>query len=227
MSATAGNGASTVVVTTATGMSSGDNIGVVLDNQTIFWTTINGSPSGTTVTLASPLTSQASSGNCVFTYTTALPRVLSIQSARLRNQSQFDKKVEIRPREDYMNIPEKFTNGDPSILYYSPQVGNGQVYIWPTPSNVNSRIEITYLREIQDFDTGSDNPDFPQEWLEAITYNLAVRVAPGYGINLSSGGMGGNPDILVQAAQYLDQMKAWDAEQPFIKIVPGIQYYPK
>jgi hypothetical protein len=216
-----GSGTS-IVVTTSTGMTVGDNIGVVQNTGVIQWTTI-ASIASTTVGLNASI-SVSNSGNGVFTYTTQLPRVLSIQSARLRNASGFDIKMDIRPREDYNNIPQKLITGSPIILYYSPQLTQGQVFLWPTPSDVNSRVEITYLRQIQDFDASGDNPDFPQEWLEAITYNLAVRIAPAYGINLSSGGISGNPDILIQAKQYLDDMKAWDSEQPFTKIVPKPRY---
>src|SRR6185437_6383886 len=70
LSTSAGSGSQTVQVATSTGMSSGDTIGICQDNQTIFWTTINGTPSGNTVTLTSVTTSTASSGNAVYTYTT-------------------------------------------------------------------------------------------------------------------------------------------------------------
>lgn len=223
LSSAASNGASSISVTTATGMSSGDVIGVVQDNQTILWTTINGAPSGTTVTLLSPLTNAASSGNSVFTYTSQMPRALSIQSARLRNKSGFDRYIKMITRDEYMNIPEKTSSGSPVIVMYSPQLSRGEIYVWPVPSDVNERLEVSWLREIQDFDSGTDNPDLPQEWLEALTYNLAVRAAPAYGINLSSGGIQGNPDILRQAAQYLEEMKAWDAEQPYVKIIPNFR----
>lgn len=213
--ASAGSGAS-IVVTSSTNMNISDVIGVVQDNNIIGWTTIS-SITGTSIGLNSSITS-SSSGNAVYSYTTQLPRVLSIQSCRLRDNSGFDKMMEIKPREDYMRIPQKNISGDPIILYYSPQLTQGQVYIWPTPSNVNKRIELTYLREIQDFVSTSDNPDLPQEWLECLTFNLAVRLAPAYGLNLSSGGISGNPNILVQAAQYLEDMKSWDSEQPFVQI---------
>lgn len=222
LSAQAGSGASTVTLTTATGVSSGDNIGICLNDNTIFWTTVNGAPSGNVVTLTATTSGPANSGNAVYTYTTQMPRALSIQSARLRNNSGFDKIMEIKPRNDYMNIPEKAISGSPIILAYSPQLTKGIVYVWPAPNQVQERIEFTYLRQIEDFDSSSDNPDFPQEWLEAITYNLAIRMAPAYGINLNSGGVSGNPDLLRQAAQYLEDMKAWDAEQPYLQIVPKI-----
>lgn len=220
----ASTGNTTVSVTTATGMNSGDHIGIVLASNVIQWTTINGAPVGTVVTLTTPMSGPASSSAQVFTYTTQCPRVLSIQSCRVRDEGNFDRRIKIIPRQDYMMIPQKQLLGTPVILYYSPQLTEGTVYLWPTPQDVGQRLEFTYLRTIQDFDTGSDNPDFPQEWLECITYNLAVRVAPAYGINLSSGGINGNPDILRQAAQYLDDLKAWDTEQPYIQWVPGYRY---
>ncbi len=223
--ATAGSGSS-ITVTSSTGMTAADVIGVVQDSQIIKWTTIV-SVTGTTIVLTAALDSAAASGNAVFTYTTQLPRVLSIQSCRLRNNSNFDKMMEMRAREDYMRIPQKNLTGDPIIAYYSPQNTRGEFLIWPTPSDVNKRIEVTYLRTIQDFDTGTDTPDLPQEWLDALTYNLAVRIAPAYGISLASGGMGGNSNLLVMANQMLEEMKGWDAEQPYIQIVPKQQYYPK
>lgn len=208
---------------TTSGMTSGDTIGIQLDSNVIQWTTISGTPSGT-VTLINPLISAAAINNQVYTYTTVCPRVLSIQGARLRNSSGFDKTIKIIPRQTYDMIPQKFLPGTPIVLCYSPQVNSGIVYLWQTPNDVSQRVEFTYLRTIQDFDVAGDNPDFPQEWLECLVYNLAVRAAPAYGINLSSGGVTGNPDILRQAAQYLDDLKAWDSEQPWFSLVPGYRY---
>ncbi len=225
LSAAASSGATSITVTTATGMAISDNIGIVINSTTtsMQWTTIT-NISGTTITLNAALTAAASSGAFVATYTTAMPRVLSIQSARVRDSGDFDRPVWIKARNDYMMIPQKTITGQINVVYYSPQMTTGIIYVWPTTSSVSQRLKVTYLRTIQDFDSSSDNADLPQEWLEAITYNLAVRIAPAYGINLSSGGMAGNPDILRQAAQYLDDMKAWDAEQPGVQIVPNHRY---
>jgi hypothetical protein len=224
LATSAASSATTITPTTTVGMSSGDNIGIQLNNNTIQWTTINGAPANGVVTLTAALTSAAASGNQVFTYTTVCPKPLSIHGARLRNSNGFDRTVKIEPRQVYDMIPQKSLTGSPIILMYSPQLSNGIVYLWPTPNDVSSRIEFTYLRTIQDFDASSDNPDLPQEWLECLAYNLAVRAAPAYGINLASGGIGGNPDILRMAAEFLDELKAWDCEQPYTKIIPGYRF---
>ncbi len=224
-SAAASLGATSIICTTTTGMTAGDNIGIEIQSSPISlqWTTI-ASVVGTTVNLNTTLTAAANLGAFVATYTTAMPRVISIQSARVRDSGNFDRPVWIKARDDYMMIPQKNITGQINVVYYSPQMTTGILYVWPTTSSVSQRLKVTYLRTIQDFDSSSDNPDLPQEWLEVITYNLAVRIAPAYGVNLSSGGVAGNPDILRQAAQYLEDMKAWDAEQPGVQIVPNYRY---
>lgn len=220
---------STITVVSSTGMTAGDVIGVQLDAvgtaaSAIQWTTISSVTNATTVVLNATLTSSASKGNQVFSYTTQMPRVLSIQAARCRDTGNFDRIMKVLPRQDYEKIPQKALTGQPIILFFSPQLTQDLVYVWPTPSDVGQRLKVTYLREIQDFTSSGDNPDMPQEWLEAITYNLAVRIAPAYGINLSAGGISGNPGLVTQAAEYLEEMKAWDTEQPFVQFVPGWDY---
>ncbi len=220
---TADSSGSTIVVKSVTGMTVSDNIGIVLNTGDIFWTTIT-IISGTTITLNTGLTSLASSGNVVVDYTTSLTRPLSIQSARYRDPSTFDRWIKIVPRDDYMRIPQKTLTGQPIILYYSPQSTTGSVYVWPTPADAKGQIMITYIRELADVDNASDDFDFPHEWLECITYNLAVRIAPAYGINLAAGGISGNPGLVTMAAQFLDELKSWDTSQPYIQFVPGWDY---
>lgn len=218
-------GATSIFCTTVTGMTIGDNIGICQDNNVITWSTISTINTTTlVVTFPTPLTFAASSGNNIYTYTTNLGRVLSIQGARCRDSNTFDRSIKIVPHNDYMRIVNKQNQGFPTVISYQPQLAFGAVYLWPVPNLVSSRIEFTYLRSIQDFDNSTDNADFPQEWLECITFNLAVRIAAAYGINLASGGYGGNPGLVTQAAQYLEELKAWDVEQPYVQMVPNWRY---
>lgn len=222
LSVAASSGATTITPTTTVGMSDNDYIGIELDDNTIQWTAINGTPASGVVTLDAALTGDASADNQVYTYTTNCSKPLSIQGVRLRNSARFDRTIQIIPRQTYDMIPQKSLAGDPTVLMYSSQVNNGVVYLWPTPDDVSSRVEFTYLRTIQDFDTSTDNPDLPQEWLECMVYNLAVRAAPAYGISLASAT--GNPDILIMANRFLEELKAWDCEQPSVQIIPGYRY---
>lgn len=66
LSATASKNATTVTLTSVTGISDGDPIGIVMDNGPTHWTYADGDPSGSVVTLGSYLPDQATSGNAVY-----------------------------------------------------------------------------------------------------------------------------------------------------------------
>src|SRR3990167_9718369 len=59
----------TLTVTSITGFSNADQIGIELDDGSVDWTTINGAPSGTTITITTGVTTAASSGNRIYGYT--------------------------------------------------------------------------------------------------------------------------------------------------------------
>ena len=70
------------------------------------------------------------------------------------------------------------------MLFRPPRRDNGVLYVFPVPSatEVANNIQIVYQAPYEDFDASTDTPDFPQEWYDAITYGLATRLAPEYGI---------------------------------------------
>lgn len=59
-------GATSIVLTSVTGIADKDSIGIVLDDGTVHWTYSDGTPVGTTVTLGSYLPWAATSGNVVY-----------------------------------------------------------------------------------------------------------------------------------------------------------------
>ena len=88
--AAASSGSTTLALAATTLINSGDYIGIVYTTATngndLFWTTVNGAPSGGVVTLTIPLTVNVSSGTNVYTYTNKAQRPLSIVTAILRDQ---------------------------------------------------------------------------------------------------------------------------------------------
>ena len=86
-------------------------------------------------------------------------------------------------RQTYMNQVNKSSEGKPVMAYYDPQLTNGVLYVWPTPDSGKDQLLFDYRTPIEDFDTGTDNPHFPVEWLDAIVYNLATRLIPMYEVS--------------------------------------------
>lgn len=210
LASAAANGASSVSISSATGVATGYNIGIVLDGGSIFWTTVSNLVS-TTVTLGSPLTDSASAGNAVYVYQTQIIRPLRVVSAR-RSQlaSALDTQMLELSRIDYRNMPNKLNTGTITQWFYDPRGGanaTGQFFVWPAPSDVGSAVKFTWYRPLQDFTSAATNPDIPQEWLDALVWNLALKMAPEYDCSANRYEI-----IKDQAASSLDNVMGWDRE---------------
>jgi hypothetical protein len=178
---------STIDVDSITGISDGDYIGIELDDGTVQWTTINGTPSGNTITLTAALTDASAVDNHVYTYTTKTQRPLEILEARRVSSDGTETPLTPVSREEYMSLSTKDSTGISNQYWYDPQLNNGKLYLWSTTSDVKDTINMTIKRPIQDFDSDTDTGDFPVEWLEAVITNLAVRIGIKLGIEISAG----------------------------------------
>ena len=174
-----------LTVDSITGISASDNIGIELDDGTLHWDTVDGSPSGSAVALTTGVASAAADGNRLFTYTTKIVRPIRIMDARLKvnagNEIPF---TEWMSRDEYYDLPLKSSDGSPLQGYYDPQLVNGVLHIWPQAENVRDVVLFTFAREIEDFDAASDTPDFPPEWMAALKFGLAVEIGPEYDVPL-------------------------------------------
>ncbi|KKN77955.1 hypothetical protein LCGC14_0355200 [marine sediment metagenome] len=172
-----------LALTSITGISASDNIGIVQDDGTFHWDTVSGTPSSLTVTLTTGMTSAAASGNRIFTFTSLIMRPIRILDARLKvnngNEIPF---VDMLTRDEYFDLPNKTNQGKPVQAYYDPQLTNGEFHIWNAADDINDVVLFTFMRPIEDFDAAANNPDFPQEWENALKWNLAVEIAPEYGV---------------------------------------------
>ena len=183
LSADAASGATSLSVDSITGISTADNIGVVLDDGTTHWTTVNGAPSGTTVVITVGLASAASENTHVYTYTTRLTRPLRIRSSRLRDLTPSDIPLLEWSRDQYFDTPNKTSQGTPTAVYYDPQLDAGELHIWSTPNSAMDRLMADFDMPLEDFDAGSNNADFPQEWVAVIYWGLASELRFDFGLN--------------------------------------------
>ena len=81
---TAAADATSLILTDASTLIKGDSIGVTLDDGTVQWTSLSGSPSGNTVSLSNSLWYIATAGNEVFLSSVAdVPFVIDVSSTDL------------------------------------------------------------------------------------------------------------------------------------------------
>ena len=88
--------------------------------------------------------------------------------------------------EEYEALPNKSTQGTPVSFYYEPKRLVGALYLWNAPNSdfaTNHTVEIVYQAPMEDMDVGTEDVDFPNEWYDALILNLAVRLAPRYGMD--------------------------------------------
>lgn len=147
-------------------------------------------------------------------------RVTSIRRRQTTGASIIDIPLNEWSRQEYFDQPNK--TGSPSIpvsYYYDPQSTAGTLYVWPAPSAstaLNVTLEITYLRRIQDMVASTDDLDMPQEWLEAVVWNLARRLMTQYPVNDSTLAL----RVDQMAVELMGQLKGFDHEPASIFLQP-------
>ena len=110
------------------------------------------------------------------------------------------------------------TTGTPVQLYYQPKSTFGTLRLWPIPDSTfasGNTIEITYQRPFEEFDTATDEPDFPSYWTRAMIFGLASELASEYGLPLADRGY-----LDKKAMETKDLALSYGTEEGSIKFMP-------
>ena len=222
LTADALSGATSLTINMSSNMTIGDYIGVVLSDNTLYWTTIATIPTSTSVTLTAGLSGASTSGRNVYTFTTLIDKPLRIHSSRrvqgtISNPSTND--MSIFSHEQYFSQPNKKTSNTPMMCYYQPRKTYGQYHIWPASNTAQTYIEFTMERGILDLDSATDIPDFPDEWTEVLTWQLALRLSVPTGREDKAAKL-----AIPLAADLLEGVKSWDSEVVSITLRPEMGY---
>jgi hypothetical protein len=185
LSAAEASGQTVISVTSSTGMTAADNVGIKMDDNTIHWTTIASVDSSTQITIDTATDDDAASGNKVYAYTTKSDRPQKILYAFRSDINGFDTEITIIGENEYRSQSNKTSDGPPVEIWYNPQ-GNqttGKLHVWPDNGGKNwDKIVLIAQHLADDFDIGSNNPDFPIEWSNALTWGLAAEIGSEYGL---------------------------------------------
>lgn len=136
-------------------------------------------------------------------------RPLRISQAFIReNADNIDTTLSILSRQEYEQLGAKSSQGIVNSVFYDPQLTNGVLYVYTTPSDALRSVHLIAQRPIQDFNATTDNPDFPQEWYQALKWGLASELGLEYGIPM---------DVMTRiderANAYKANMSAWSQEE--------------
>jgi hypothetical protein len=176
-------GATALSVTSTSGMVAGDFIGIELDDGTRQWTTIDTVNSGILVTVDDALTGDAAINNTVFSYSLGIERPMRVLSARFADRITASETPMTKwSRDEYFNQPDKDTAGGADNWYYSPQLGLGEMYIWPIATSVKSVLRFTYIKPAPVYSETNDQLVFPSEFFVPLKWHLAAELGPQYGL---------------------------------------------
>jgi len=124
-------------------------------------------------------------------------------------------------RDVYAVINNKRQEGSPSTNYYLEKLLTPQITLWPVPSSDSDHLTLFLHRQVQDVGTLTQQLELPQRWVEAIIWQLAVRLA----FELEEV----DPAIITAVTQtaenYLSEAELNETDGAPIRLAPNIRGY--
>jgi hypothetical protein len=162
-------------------MTASDIVGIELNDGTIQWTTISGTP-GATMTIADSLTVAAAAGNYVWWFTSRAQRFVELEAATLidenRNETSLGVYREVQAYD--AGVADKYSDGDPTTILVEPLRITTRVILDSQPTDVTKQIQLTCLYPSEDYDSITDDIAFPQECFDFLSWELGFRCAPAF-----------------------------------------------
>ena len=107
--------------------------------------------------------------------------VLGLAYRTINNGSNSDIIIQPIGRNEYLQIPDKSTEGQPSQYFIDKQI-SPKIQIWPTSNNNNDSLVFNYLRRIEDADYGPNTMQVPFRFYpclaSGLAYYLSIKRAP-------------------------------------------------
>jgi len=110
-------------------------------------------------------------------------RPMGIVSAYIEDSGGIDYEVSVIAKEDYDAINNKSEVSRPDKLFYNPTNPLGTIYFNYLPESAET-FYLTSFKEFTEYAALEDTILEPVEYEKAMIYNLAVDLAPEYGIQL-------------------------------------------
>lgn len=122
-------------------------------------------------------TQALTAGTATYTFTADYTDILDVVIRR----SGVDYELSRMSRSEYLNIPNKATEGRPSQYYYNRQI-SPQITLWATPDSSTDTLVYYFVQRIEDVDTLANTTDAPFRFLPCmvagLAYYLSIKKAP-------------------------------------------------
>lgn len=112
-------------------------------------------------------------------------RPFKVEGAYIRDTDGTDTPVEILQDMDrYNRLSTKTTQGKPYLLYYDPQYSSGKAYFYYVP-DVAYTLYTDSWKPVTQIAASSTSLSFPPGYERALKFNLAIELAPEYGMSVT------------------------------------------
>jgi hypothetical protein len=137
---------------------------------------------------------------------------LKLIQAFYRNSSTppVDVPIMLISRQEYNILGSKQSQGVSNSVYYDVRRDNGILNVFLTPDDytaTNNELHLVFQFPINDLSRAQDIPDFPNEWMNTLVWNLADQLAIEYAVPANH-----RQEIAIRASTYKEQLTSWDVE---------------
>lgn len=104
------------------------------------------------------------------------PRAMQVRNVRLVENGRERMPLGKWGRDDYDALPQKDQAGRPLAFVVDRQRASVALILWPVPNDSTLALKVGFERVIEDVTSAPEEIDAPQEWLDVVIDNLAVRL---------------------------------------------------
>ena len=123
--------------------------------------------------------------------------------------------INIISRNEFIGLPRSY-NSIPTQVYYDKKSEEGIVNFWNIPDSDYIYVEFDYIESLNPVENSKEIPDFPDEFVEAVIYNLAYKLAIEYGVPVDD-----LTALKQEAVEMLEFAEMHDNEDCSIYLKPG------
>jgi len=126
--------------------------------------------------------------------------------------------IDILAENEYNILPATASTGQPLKITYQPKLQYGTIRLWPTPNTAAAsayRVRVVYQAPFDFPETGTDTLDFPEEWYLPLVYELAVLLAPEWGIPLED-----RRELKQEAKNITEEVNSFGSEDASLFFTP-------
>jgi hypothetical protein len=131
--------------------------------------------------------------------------------------------LQMLSKKEYNELGSKLSQGVPNSIFYDIKTTYGSLYAYTTPNNTvatNYKLHLVMQMPLQDLSRAQDIPDFPNEWMNTLIWNLADQLSIEYSVPNNH-----RQEIAIRAKAYKDELTAWDVDTYSTFFQPDFRMY--